>query len=301
MQIQVQRNWKTFISCSLLYLQAKETGTDLASVRQLTPSKQASMVPMEEDFHLGFKLDAGIRMSHDHWNIFFEYLRYHGSNHRSVIADANTYLNPLWMDNSNFEGAGNAKGEWKVKIDEMLLLLERPYLVGKQLTLTAQAGFKGGWINQRYNAIYHYAEESNVILESRNRSRSYMFGPATAVLIDYYFGKGFSIYGKGLLAILWQRFRTTTKQDYTETELHTNMKNILSALTPNFQLEAGVKWSRFFNYQNWHFNLFLGYQFSTYFNQNQMRALKDNVSSRISKEPNALTTQGLIVSVWLDF
>lgn len=299
--ISINHSWKTYATLSFIYWQGKELGTELATERQLNTEKLAKVIQIKQAFHPGFKIGAGVRTDYDNWDVYFEYLRLHFSNHRSKIAQENSYLNPIWMDSENFEGSGNAKGVWKVKLDLAELVAKRSYYVGKKFFLEPKAGIKAGTIKQRYNATYHYSENSNLLLDSNNRSSSWLIGPTIGTSSSFILGKGFNIFIISDLAIFYQHAKARTRQDFTETELFRNTKKKFSLPIPNFDLSSGLDWNTYFDRRTWHLRTIFSYDFSIFFNQNFMRYLKDNVSTRNNGDSGNLSFQGLEIKVRLDF
>ncbi len=300
-QISVNHSWKTYATVSFIYWQGKELGTELATERQLNTEKLAKVIQIKQDFHPGFKLGAGVRTDFDNWDVYFEYLRIHFSNHRSKIAQENSYLNPIWMDSENFEGAGNAKGVWKVKLDLAEFAIKRACYVGKQFFLEPKAGIKAGTIKQRYTATYHYSENSNLLLDSNNRSTSWLIGPVIGTSSICLLGKGFNLFLIGDIAVFYQGAKARTRQDYTETELFRNSKKKFSLAIPNVDLSSGFDWNTYFDRGNWHLRTIFSYDFSIFFNQNFMRYLKDNISTRNNGDSGKLSFQGLEITLRLDF
>ena len=149
-----------------------------------------------------------------------------------------------------------------------------------------------------------YYQGLQLVYQNRLKSRSWLVGPRAGLNTNWLFGEGFRAYGDMAASLVYQYYKSITMQrtDTTDTSLlGYNYANKIGYVTPVFELGLGLGWGTYFDCNNWHFDLILGYDFQYYWNQNMMRDLRDKVDTTCGFSPGDLMLHGLTITARFDF
>jgi hypothetical protein len=115
---------------------------------------------------------------------------------------------PIWVSVLTGPAADKASGHWDLDFDTLDLELNRPFFIGKWLSLDPKIGMRGAWIDQHYNVKYHALFPTSTTILIRNtsfRSNESFKGVGIKMGSDlkFYLCKSLSILGNLSTSILW--------------------------------------------------------------------------------------------------
>lgn len=297
-----------------------------------TSGFKGKTIDMGFDFDPGFKVGLGMNFRNDNWVGYVEYTRVHGESDTSA-STATPRIYSAWgdlfpftdQDNSTFfvefGGPGfvftSAKGEFNCNQDFIDPTLERVYFVGKELIFHSAFGARIALISESLNARYGYSgaltptpgsEITNKFalpcnMNVVNRTNSWAIGPRMGLEMDWKVTRGIRLFGSGFLDVLYTRYKVQTKtslQPFATTGSFVAGNTITSTNRDEFgtirahvDLEGGLGWGTYLDYNSWHVDLSAAYGFQVFFNQNVMRLP--------SYSPSNLYVQGLTFTARLDY
>jgi hypothetical protein len=297
-RIDVNGAWDVFINGSYILWQPKQSGLGIAVNVPVSAVNQGSEVKLDFDYHSGFKVAFGTNLNHDNWMAIVEYTRLHTRDHVSASADGVTYnLFSNWEIRDPFTSFTSVTGHWNFGYDMIDLSFGRPCYVGTHLTFKPFFGLRGGWIDQHLDS---QCSSATNLLNSWNKSDSWLVGPRAGVGMNWLLGAGFRMLANAAGSLNYQEFK----------DRHTEVLNNVTRMTivdenhvvaPNMEGDLGLGWGTYFDNSNWHFDLLASYHFEVYWNQNDMRRIRDEVLAGSYSKPGTLGMQGLTVTAQLDF
>ncbi len=286
---------------SFLYYQPIEKNMDYAFFGSGGFNDERPVVYLDSNYQPGFKVGFGYIFHHDNWKMNFDYSRFnfsHSEKEDRAFWGSNLY--PTW---TTIERTGNlissyVTADWNLDFNILDLEIERAFYLGDRTVLTPFYGLKGGFINQKLNSdfktVVFYTGKINT------KANSSLIGPKTGLNGKWELGAGFNIISSILAALMYQNSKVDFQEydfRYSDTPLIVNNKSRLSQFISNIELSLGFSWSRFFNKKKKYIDLSAQYDFIYYSNQNNMRYLKDMLSSQVDSKTGALMLHGLDASL----
>jgi hypothetical protein len=323
-RVDVRGSWDYYVSGSYIYWHPSEEGLELARERNVPDpvnnpeDVNNRLVHMDFDYHSGFKVGTGGNFEYDDWSLDFEYTRLYTTDHRSKTLPADTFDDLRYHSFLIFwENAGggpglslcfHAKGRWKLHFNILDVILARSYYVGTKLSFKPFFGLRGGWIGQRYNALYIFKSFSPVEAlfnyNTHGKSSSWLLGARMGVDTNWHLGEGFRLFGNTAASLFYQRFKTNlnfvSEIGVADLERST-IKEREGYFNPNFEIALGLGWGSYFDSDKWHIDLSTAYEFHIFWHQNMMRKMVDYQNYREDPTPGDLVLHGLTVSLQLDF
>lgn len=328
--IGIAGEWNFFSSISFLYLQAKqdnmqiarEGSTPVAGLFNPGSYDSGKWIDMNADYKPAFKLCMGMNFRNDDWIGYIEYTRYHGKNSKNIdVPSSNPTLYNLWGTDaiaSNLTGTAvfsSLRSNFHTNFDVIDGLMERIYFVGQRLIFHSSFGLRFGWISESLNANYTY--NGSLIQNSQAkvfalpsafnavaRSDSWGIGPRMGLEMDWLLRKGVRIFSSCFADVLYTSYEVQTKSSTLpfvsalgfaagNAITATNRDDSLGLLRTHLDFELGAGWGRYFDYNNWHFDLTAAYGFQVFFNQNML-----NIPTY---SPGNLYLQGVTFTARLDY
>lgn len=335
-EIDIKCGWDFFVSGSFVYFQAKEENLEYITTNTVTPSPgedvqgggnaiEHTSGPMCFDYEPAFRVGLGLRFGCDDWAIYAEYFRYHANVGRGSFSksnsDSNTDLHSafLWVPenddgfNVSLPGAStsiSANTKWRLEMDLFDFNLSRKYYVGRCLTFEPHFGLRAGWIDQKYTATYvSVRDDRTVTFNVDSTTESWAIGARAGLNTDWKFCGGFFLFGNSALSVLYTDYddisfsRTRLRQVQGESDLHGTYsipKRELCYLRPQVDIGLGLGWSDYFCCNDWFFDLRVGYEFHTFWNQNMFPKTFDSSLDTVATGGD-LYLQGLVITAKLDF
>lgn len=258
-----------------------------------------------------FKFGLGYNFKHDNWDAYLQYLRIntsmsdkqHVGNHTGE--HLNGSLEQLVNANGDAQTCSEVKGKWHLDFNIFDLEFGRPYYNGKFLQFRGHCGLKGGWINHTFN---QFNTVSLLVYEGFLSSKSWLIGPRAGFQTKWTFDDGLRLFGNAAASVFCQRFhKIRIREPYinNQNQWFVASNYSLKHLTSCLESIIGIGWGSYFDRNNWHYDLEIGYEGQLFFNQNQMARmknyvnLKDNVNP-VSKAGNFFF-HGLNVTMQFDF
>lgn len=288
-----------FLEGSFIYWQAREGGLNIALN---TENSKNTAIKIPCNFAPGFKIAVGINKSQDNWKGYFQYTRLSSSGKKSKEA----IMYPFWSippSNNSNQLTSNCNGKWNLAINLFDISLGRSFYTGVKVSFNPFFGIKAGWIDQKMIVKYNeYTLESflKYRVKIKSKSDSWLIGPSAGVDIYYHLGSAIKLFGKASTSIYYQHF------DLQFDQTREASKNIFASddhgqINPFLYMSLGINWEKYFLRNRWHLELLAGYDLNIFWNQNQLRSLKDNLKNHINGSCADLILHGLTLSANLSF
>jgi hypothetical protein len=281
----------------------------------------------------GFKLLVGSNFLPDGWGTSLEYTWY-GSNANSeygsedplskktfeTLIDGNFSVLPSGrldifsiFPNSSYKGAS----DWKLRFNNVDLLLHRECFLSRNFLLDPFCGFKGAWMTQHYDVTYQIhgvsigingnSIQKNFVVSADetyniyNKQFFWGIGPEIGTKISWLFSKNFLLTSNFKYSALWSGFKVN-REDYSNiTDLGTSTKvlyhyHALSTDNKFYQLNSVFESTLGILYQHWFKNnekllsLFLGWETQMWMDQNHF--LFKSTSGNLSFQGLNFTLKG---------
>jgi hypothetical protein len=291
-RVNVCRSWDAFVTGSFIYWQALEQGFYLYLLRDVdssNPTRQQA-VNINYTFDPGFKVGLGYNFKYDDWTTYVEYTRFHSRNSFSKTRPSWAASQAFYWFSSN-DLANQYRGDLKIELDILDLELSRSEYRGKKLIFSPFWGLKGGFIDQSFTftAIFNSSFLSNTL-----KTDSWLIGPRIGFYTKWLLGKGFSFNGKAAASLNYQKFHNMSAS-------YQNMKiDDDSVVSPIVEMILGFNWGSYFDKNNWHFDIFAGYEIQTLWNQNMI--VKERIlAANVNVDSEQLTLHGLNLTARFDF
>ncbi len=290
-RVDVYKAKGAFVTGSFIYWEALEQGFYLVLLSDdaNNPTRQQA-VNIKHGFDPGFRVGLGYNFQYDDWTAYIEYTRFHSKNNFSKTR-------PSWVSSqayywfSSSALANEYRGNLKIELDILDLELSRWEYRGKKLLFSPFWGLKGGLIDQSFtsSAVFTSSTISNTL-----KSDSWLIGPRIGVYTKWLLGRGFSLNGKAAGSLNYQKFHNMTA----------SINNVKidndSVISPIFEMLLGFNWGSYFDKNNWHFDIFAGYELQVLWNQNMI--MKNRILSLNSNiDSGKLTLHGLNITAKFDF
>lgn len=312
--------WNVWTDASFTYWTAYEEGLDLAQSFSLLNSKlvfsNSTYVTQKTEWKPGFKVGLGVQLGQDNWNAYAEYTWFRSkTNTNSGTApagpagttDAAWYLNS-WGLFQDVYAASSISSKWRLGMDLLDVALSRPYYKGTHLLVTPFAGIRASWIRQnlRMDTTPTGSLDATSKAIFHNKSNSWAIGPRAGFQGKWQLGCNFRLEGDVGSSIAFTQYTTvSSSNDPTSKALlytySANYGSHYNTIRFNNDMNLGLGWGSYFDCRNYHFDLFLSYDFQIFWNQNMIRKLVDGSNRGISPSPSNLYLQGLTIRAEFDF
>lgn len=225
-----------------LYWTSQIDGLDLAIK---TGPNRTSIVQLDFQWDPGFRVGVGYFLDIIDWEFDLTWTRF-----RSEASKKETgTLTSLWTQTN----ASSISGRFDFHYDTLDLRLYPAYFRYRLFAFQPQIGVRGAWID--WNYTLRHANEKNF-----NANDYHAIGLLAGVKLRWIMKWGLHIYGEALASVLYGQFHLK------QTRLDEKFWRVRS----NVHLGGGLAWSRFFRGHTMRLLLHAGYEFLTWFNQNQL-------------------------------
>ena len=186
------------------------------------------------------------------------------------------------------------------------LEFSRPHYLGKKLIFKPHFGFRGGWIDQKYNleAQVTWRSENESSFYFNVSSKSWLIGPRAGLDSQWLLGEGFSLFGNLASSLCYQHFNVKYKETTVPDlalEFNSDSKTKDYYVNPNLEFAVGINWGSYLAENQYHIDLSAGYEFHIFWNQNQMSVLKNDNNQTPHTKAGDLMLHGLTISGRFDF
>ncbi len=280
-RIDVSHSWDIYLQGSFIYWQARERGLRYARTLNINANVQSKLHNVSFEFDPGFKVGLGLNFEHDDWFTVAEYARIHGTTRHSISTNETTAVSRLlnaWRTDS--PNASKIAIEWDLDLDLIDWKLGRPFYEGTNLIFNPFVGLRGGWIDQKITTNTTLINTTTIVTDKAKQD-TWLVGPRAGVDSYWLMPMGFSFFGNIASAFCYQYFNTqyleATYANPSVTQTNTNNKK--GYITPNLDISVGFRWGSYFHNDSWHFRIVFGYSLQAFWNQNEMRRLKDRTEA----------------------
>lgn len=230
------------------------------------------------DYNPGARVGLGFYLDHDAWNIDMSWTWVHVTNYKSVHADHDSVLIPLWLLGSSDTGTfGNsASASWSACYNVFDVSLAKPYYVSRYLVLNPFFGARAADIHQEFSVHYAGSTPDLKTIHHGEKNEFRGVGARFGVNSDWILGKGWWLFANVSTSILAGKFeihqKLNTPVAVTDAgedgfDLHSDyFQN-----TPNMEIALGLAWSRAFDCNRYIVGLRASYEFVEWWDQFNMR------------------------------
>lgn len=221
------------------------------------------------DWSSGFRLGLGWRFNPHHWELEGNYTYYSANGSNSVKRPELQTLNSTFPA-STTGPLGQAKSHIDFDYQMGNLFLAKRFVVDNYLMMRYLFGLTGEYLKQDWT-IHYYSRDSF----SRDRNNTthsdwsyWGVGLRNGFEGDWFFGKGFSLFGGFYVSILYGQYKNQLRDEvFPEDSNSFNVQNThLSEkrMIPHYALRFGPRYERMF--ENWGFSLYAQYELNIFQN-----------------------------------
>lgn len=308
----------------------EKTGGPTGDIKEIRHSFQ----DIKYKFKPGFRIGVGAHLPHDGWDLSATYTWFEDKQ-SGHVKDVD-YTKFQWLLSNIFSlnvvPAGEAKGEWDIRFNNVDVELGRNYFLSPYLTMRPHMGLRASWQEQEYTTSTLKSDQvtefltkeadgipGGVVLpflafdEYKIHSKQTGWNVGTRIGLNsaWHFTKEWSLFGDFALSTLWSSFKTTRsdsvklgeaamkaikeskKEDLVPQKV--SLKDTVEALKPVIETSAGLCWDNWFDDDNYHIGVKLGWEDQVWFGNNNLLTYK------VGQESGNLTFQGLTLKARLDF
>ncbi|MFI5333554.1 MAG: Lpg1974 family pore-forming outer membrane protein [Chlamydiales bacterium] len=293
------------VFAGLIVWTAKEAGSDCWAEVITSNGSASSNTLRQVDFGWdpGFRIGAGYRLSHDHWDTQAYYTHFqtigkdHVSNGPGTVHSA--FLGNFYVNNPNGSGLSGpsyqkASIDWTIHFNMLDWELGRNFLVSKSLALRPFLGLKGGSIAQSMHTEWQNPDLSGAAFFNLGRenlkNNFWGIGPEVGINTRWRLCareyQSFHLFGDFSGALMWGHwsFGDLFKNDIGD-RVSIHLKNIKSGASMA-RAYMGFEWDANFHQNRYQFSTKLGYEMQFWLDQLQFYSF---TGGRLT---NALTLQG---------
>lgn len=311
-----------WISADVLYWKAYEKSFVLTN--KTSPVFTTDDYTKTSVLHPRFNWDPGVRLIIGYrfpdycWDVALSWTHYHSSFHRKQRTNSNDLTNvnnqqgmfPIWSLSKDIiagDYVSDAFLRGKLSLDLFDLDVGHPIdfdcLVCFQIT--PYGGIRGAWIRQRANVKYKGGIFQIGIIAGgipqngtdyiHLKNDFWGIGPRIGLGLEYFLGKGVSLYGDMAISGVIGVFDTHQKETYLDRvrsshdKRHTRCRGIVD-------LAAGISWQTCLCLE-YLFNLSIGWEYHIFFDQLQLR----QGNFHLVPHNRNLQVQGVTVNANLEF
>jgi len=321
-----------------LYWKADEDGLEYGTKMVASPligetsKTKTRLHDLHFEWNPGFRAGLGYLLrGFDHWeiNLDWTHIRNHAHAHKSArgiesqTGDVNTIISP-WV-HLLFElraGATHASAHWHVNYDTLDLDFGRSFCLSKRFALNPYFGFRGAFIDQRYQARYKsvflLAENAptftrDVTFKAKNDFSGLGLRGGTEFM--WHLSQHWHLFSELSGNILYGKFRVHMKNLHDQglgegqippMPLDFKAEEHFSRVRLNFEEAIGLGWETFFRHNKYHLSIRAAYELSQWLNQNELFYTlyfrgQDTISSVPVRNQGDLSFHGIQAGLKLDF
>ena len=299
-----------------LYWTAQMDGLDLAL--RLTPFvnniNDGKMIEQNFQWDSAFRIGLGYYFKQRGWDLNLEWTSFRTSASKVENANGNT-LHTLWgrVGVSETNTLQRISGHWDLEYDTLDLLLHpTPFRYG-YFSVQPTIGLRYARIDWDYKIMQHYLDVGDITLvQTLPYNNRYHGGGFVAGLnTKWWMGYGLHVYAGANASLLYGEFKTVQHSNVLfngQTEFKTTTTQDYWRVRANMHLIMGLGWEQLFANNSVRLNLHVGYEFLTWFNQNQLYRSRSEIFGATNLleytptiERDDLGINGLTVGALLEF
>lgn len=290
---------------------ARESGLAIATSNYYTSAGSTSaergqVFYPEMKLRSGFKVDLGVYLPHDNWDILAQYTWFNNNNNNMHAADftsgqaVSTFFPDAMTGPVTLSAASSSWNVWFNRID---LTMGRSFFAGHYLSVRPFMGLVGAWDNQKLNIDYTESSDSDVY-NLRNSQKWWGIGAYGGLNATFTFvsdsSNQWSLFLDAGTALPWSKFKGSQSignADVTDNYIMT-FNNTFYTVTPMLETALGIRWETWWADGSWMFLLQAAWEEQVWFNHNNF-VVPGNAA--VSVGGGAYTMQGLTVKAAIAF
>ena len=266
---------KTSIEVDFLYWKQLEGGVDFACDDALSFDESTdyglagNLNSAKYSWEPGFRVHLKQRMGPDKWKLELVYGLFSPDNKETVLVHEEKKMEGSFPQ---FTTTDMSRATSKISFRSHLadIFLTNCFKPTNHLTFTFLNGLTGAWLKHNWNIVYYGTDNS---IENHIKPK-WLFkgiGPKVGLRANWLLGKGFIWHTHGFLATILgnydNKFKYTVYTNGVEQiRARSHLDDYRLATNINFLLGPGFKKC----FENWAFNLFIGYEASIWYNVHQI-------------------------------
>lgn len=263
-----------------LYWTAQMDGLDLAL--EQTPffnnTNDASVVGLDFNWDPAFRVGLGYYFKCRDWDLSLDWTRFRTSASNIAVAGGST-LFPFWgrVGTSSTRVLERISGHWDLHYDTLDLLFHPGYFRYQHFAIQPEFGVRGAWIDWDYTIDQSFfdSQDSSTLTQHLPYENHYHgAGFLAAVNTKWFIGWGLQMYANALTSVIYGEFELDQPSTVTLQNQSSPFKTASSQdywrVRSNMHLAMGLAWEKLFANNAVRLNIYLGYEFLTWFNQNQL-------------------------------
>jgi len=283
-------NSGAFIVADFLYWQAVQDGIEYA-LSSKSPLGLASFLGAGQaeitngkvkdiyfDWGPGFRIGLGYNFRYDQWDMFLNWTRYHNHSSSSSRAPSGGSLAALWIPVTVGGGdTQHAHARWHLMYDVVDFELGRSFYLTKALSARPFVGLRGAFIRQHTKFEYedvHLLNDNNLFdLNTRTKNDYFSGGLRAGTKLNFRVNQHWSFYGAASTALLYGNFDLKLNFQFPGQNLGSikpGYKADYNRVKANVEGAIGLQWETGYANGRYHFTILACYEFTEWFNQNQL-------------------------------
>ena len=322
-----QNPWNVFLTADYTYWIWQQELLEVATLVTPTAAGAAGFLNGTSEvifqtpgYTSGFQVGLGCNLRGvDDWIVYSEYTWYQNSDSMRTLAGDSQYLavSPLLIKHVGGATPGvllsdNLFTKARIHVNDLDLVMQRPFYFGKKLTANFIAGLHALWINQTFKAtgseLSFIGSNANIPIHvngafnSNYQQRSWGLGPKFGVDSNWLLGCGVRIMGSMAMSALYTSYIRLNSQvtgsvsDVNLATLTIDQSHNYNTVNPVLQSSLGMGWGSYFAHNNMHFDVSACYDFNVFWSQDIINSLLN-----VGGSPGNMLLQGLNIQARFDF
>lgn len=283
-------NSGAFIVADFLYWQAVQDGIEyaLSSKSPIRPGsflssgevniKDGDMKDVDFDWGPGFRVGLGYNFRYDQWDLFLNWTRFHNHSNSTSHAHAGGSLSALWVPVTISGGdIEKAHAHWRLLYDVVDLELGRSFYLTKALSARPFVGLRGAFIRQHFRYRYEDLHVDTIPgpfdIVTRTKNNYYSGGLRAGTEMNFRVNQHWSFYGAASTSLVYGNFDLRLRFQFPDLDigpLKLGYKSDYNRTKANVEGAIGLQWETGYANGRYHFTILACYEFTEWFNQNQL-------------------------------
>ncbi len=290
-----------FVSADYTLWTARETGlavgySNFYSDGSSSPEEGKVFYPKMK-LRSGFKVDLGVYLPHDNWDLVAEYTWF--NNNSNHLHDASFTPGQALAIFGKLDYVNSLSSSWNLWFNRIDLTMGRSFFAGHYLSIRPFMGLLGAWDNQKLHVTT--SDTTDVSYDSHNSQKWWGVGAYGGMNATFTFvsdsSNQWSLFLDAGTALPWSKFNGHQYLvNTTEKLTMADFKNTSYTVTPMLETALGIRWETWWADGSWMFLLQAAWEEQVWFSHNNLILNTTGFQS-----PGAMTLQGLTVRAALAF
>jgi len=276
----------------------------------MTATVPSSYKHVDTKWKPGVRVGLGWNMECDGWDLYANWTYYKGEGKGSTSVTpfntafptlGNQGVLPLWTDNAIFYANATSpafglfnsmSAKWDFTFNSIDVEMGRRYYLSECFTMRPYTGLRATWT--RTNFTLNGKDTINVVpavpattppqiagfydLSTKDSFTNHNWGVGLLAGFQpvFYFTEEFCLYANADAALLWGKFRNTTKRSYSshqngaalDVDFSASANGDFAGIQPMLDLALGVRWETYWCEKRYGFELDAGWEHHVLFNHN---------------------------------